>query len=180
MNNKKWLRIIVPVLILGIIGGVWLVKNNQRALAQAKQEELVKDNPEFILEESSVNLEGYLKHKMPVILDFGAEECPPCQQMRPALEAAHQKTIGKAVIKFFDVWKHAGLGSDYPVRVIPTQLIFNPDGTPYEPSEATAKALKFAMYNSRETEKHVLTVHEGMLTEEHFAMILADMGVSYE
>lgn len=179
-NSKKWLRIIVPVLILGIVAGAWLIKDSQRLEERRRQEELAKDNPAYILEETSVNLAAYQEHKLPLILDFGAEDCPPCQQMRPALEAAHEKMLGKAMIKFFDVWKHPAAAGDYPVRVIPTQIIFNPDGTPYEPSEATSKALNFALYSSRETEKHVLTVHEGMLSEEDFALILADMGVTYE
>lgn len=179
-NSKKWLRIIVPVLILGIVAGAWLIKDSQRLEERRRQEELAKDNPAYILEETSVNLAAYQEHKLPLILSFGAESCVFCRQMHPALEAAHEKMLGKALIKYYDLDKHPAAAAEYPVRVIPTQVFFNPDGTPYEPSEATAKALNFALYNSRETEKHVLTVHEGMLSEEDFALILGDMGVTYE
>ena len=179
MANKKWLRIVVPVLIVAIVAGLWLSKDLGRKEADKKLAAITKDNPDFVLEETSVNLSAYQAHGLPVILDFGAEDCPPCQVMRPALEASYEKYMGHAVIKFFDVWKHTSAANDYPVRVIPTQVIFDKEGKPYVPSEETRKSgLEFLEYNRRDSEEHALTVHEGMLTEEQFALILKDLGVS--
>ncbi len=181
MKNKRLLQILIPIVILAVIGGLYLMKNNERQAAQARQEALTADNPAFRLIETSVDLEGYLSHKLPVIMDFGAEDCAPCQVMKPALEKAHAQNIGRAVIKFFDVWEHPELAGDYPIMVIPTQVLFNADGTPYKPSEKVEQAgLKFDFYNLQGTEDHALTVHVGILDDAAFELILADMGVSNE
>ena len=176
MNTKKWLRIVVPVMILAVVGGLWLIKNDQEQ-KKASQQLAVAGDPAFVLEETSLDLAAYQAHQLPVILDFGAEECGPCQIMRPDLEKAHQQMLGKAVIKFFDVWKKPELAADYPVRVVPTQVFFRADGSPYVPSEAViAKGLNFSAYDHRDTGEHLLTVHEGILTYEDFELILQDMG----
>ncbi|NLE68972.1 MAG: thioredoxin family protein [Clostridiales bacterium] len=180
MKKKTLLRIMIPLFILAIAGGLWLAKNNERQQAQARQEALTADNPAFRLTETSVDLDSYLSHQLPLILDFGAEDCPPCQVMRPALEKAHADHLGRAVIKFFDVWEHPDAAREYPIMVIPTQVIFNADGSPYEPSEEVRSALDFEYYNYTGTEDHALTVHVGILDEADFQLILADMGVRYE
>lgn len=175
--NKKVLRIIVPILILVAVAGIWLIKDQQDKQEKARQLAVAND-PAFVLEESTFDLAAYQAHQLPLILDFGAEECGPCQQMRPDMEKAHQETLGKAVIKFFDVWKRPELAADYPVRVVPTQVFMNPDGSPYVPGEkVTASGLQFSTYNHRETGEHALTVHEGILTLDDFRLILQDMGM---
>lgn len=177
MKKSTLLRILIPVLILVAIGALYLSKDNQRKQEAERQAILTKDNPAFILEETSVDLAAYQAHKLPLILDFGAEDCPPCQIMRPALETAHEKNLGRAVIKFFDVWKHPEAAGDYPISVIPTQVLFNADGTPYTPSPDVQRAgLNFDIYHKTGTEEHALTVHVGILTEEQFELILKDMG----
>jgi thioredoxin 1 len=58
--------------------------------------------------------------------------------------------------------------------VIPTQIFFNADGTPYVPSDDLG--IEFGFYRMKDTQKHVFTVHQGGLTEEQMRNILADMG----
>ncbi|NLM86245.1 MAG: thioredoxin family protein [Clostridiales bacterium] len=178
MNKKTWLRILVPVMIVAIAGGLYLLKNHQER--QKAQEQLqVAGDPALVLEEMSFDLKAYQAHQLPLILDFGAEECGPCQIMRPDLEQAHAQTLGRAVIKFFDVWKRPELAADYPVRVIPSQVILYPDGRPYVPSEAVqAAGLQFAIFDHIETGEHALTMHEGILTLQDFMLILNDMGMA--
>ncbi|NLX82724.1 MAG: thioredoxin family protein [Clostridiales bacterium] len=181
MKKKTLLQILIPLVIVALIGGLWLIKNNERQAAQAHQAALTADNPAFRLIETSVDLEGYLSHNLPVIMDFGAEDCPPCQVMKPALEKAHEQNIGRAVIKFFDVWEHPETAGDYPIMVIPTQVLFNADGTPYKPSEKVEQAgISFDFYNLQGTQEHALTVHVGILDDAAFELILADMGVADE
>ncbi|NLD34107.1 MAG: thioredoxin [Clostridiales bacterium] len=177
MSSKKWLRILVPVLILAAAGGLYAFKNHQTQQKAAQQLALAGD-PAFVMEETTFDLQAYQAHQLPIILDFGAEECGPCQVMRPDLEATHQKTLGKAIIKFFDVWKKPDLATDYPIRVVPTQVFFHADGTPYTPSDKVQAAdLSFSLFDHIDTGEHSLTVHEGILNEEQFDLILADMGM---
>ena len=180
MKNKTLLRILIPVLIIAAAGGLWLMKDHQRQQSAQQQLAVAGDNPAFVLEDTTVDMEGYLGHGLPMVLDFGAEECGPCQEMRPALEAAHKKNLGKGLIKFFDVWKRPALSGDYPIMVIPSQVLINADGTPYQPSEQVqAAGLQFEKYNHRDTGEHALTMHVGILNEEQFRLIFEDMGVVY-
>ena len=84
---------------------------------------------------------------------------------------------GKAVIKFVDVWEYADAANNVPIQVIPTQVIFNADGTLFVPSDKLAAEIEFIMYSSRETDEHVFTVHQGGITEEDMRKILKEMGV---
>lgn len=98
--------------------------------------------------------------------------------MAPILEKLNEEMNGKAFIKFVDVWKYPDAGQNVPVQVIPTQVLFHADGTPFLPSDELAKKISFDMYSSRETGEHVFTVHQGGLTEEEMRLILAEMGVT--
>lgn len=176
--SKKTLRILVPILIVAVMVGLWQFKAYQERQAAQQQLALAGD-PAFVLQETSFDLAAYQAHKLPLILHFGADDCPPCQAMRPALEATHASTLGKAVIKYFDVWKGPELAQGYPIRVVPTQVFFLPDGSPYEPSAAVeAGGLDFQLYENKANGEHSLTVHEGMLSEEDFQAILKDMGMA--
>lgn len=177
MKHKTLLRVLVPVLILAVVFGIWLVKDGERKQELARQSALAENNPAYILEETSVDLPTYQAHKLPVLMDFGAEDCPPCQVMRPALEKTHEDFLGHAVIKFFDVWKHPSIAGEYPISVIPTQVLFNADGSPYTPGEKVLESgLQFDFYKGGDTGDHALTVHVGILEEEDFNLILGDMG----
>lgn len=178
MKHKKLLQVLVPLLILVLAAGLYLYKDNQTKQEAARQLNLAGD-PAFVLQETSFDLATYQAHQLPLILDFGADDCVPCQVMRPHLEAAHQATLGRAVIKYFDVWKQPALAAGYPIRVVPSQVFYLADGSPWLPSEALLSAgLRFALYDHSDTGRHALTVHEGQLTQEDFQLILTDMGIA--
>lgn len=180
MKSKKLLRFAVPLLILAVAAGLYVFKQNQERQKAAAQLALAGEAA-FVLEETTFDLASYQAHKLPLILDFGAEDCVPCQQMRPDLEAAHRDTLGRAVIKFFDVWKHPELGAGYPLRVVPTQAFFTADGKPWQPGEEFKESgLNFTLYSHKDGGGHALTLHEGMLDRDDFSMILAGMGMKNE
>lgn len=180
MKNKTLLRILVPLLILAVAAGIYFVKDYNQKQEAARQLALAGD-PAFVLQETSFDLLAYQAHGLPLILDFGADDCVPCQVMKPALLASHEKMLGKAVIKYFDVWKQPDLAVNYPVKVVPTQVFYLADGSPYVPSaEVEAAGLRFLIYNDRDSQQHMVTAHEGILSEEQFDLILADMGAKLE
>lgn len=69
------------------------------------------------------------------------------------------------------------MGIIIPVQVIPTQVLFNADGTPFVPSDELAKEIQFDMYSHKESGEYIFTVHQGGLTEEQMWAILKEMGV---
>lgn len=169
MKNNKLLKIIIPMLMIIGIACIWLFQN------QGTDEVTV--DTEFPLTVTSIDLETLTSYGLPIIIDFGADECIPCKEMAPVLDTLNEEMQGTAIIQFVDVWKNPTVASDFPIQVIPTQVLINPDGTPYYPSDEIASSIEFTMYADRETEEHIFTTHQGGLTEEQMRLILADMGV---
>lgn len=68
--------------------------------------------------------EDIINSEKPVLIDFFATWCGPCQMMHPILEdLAH--TVGeKARIVKIDIDKNEKLSSIYNVRSVPTLMIF--------------------------------------------------------
>lgn len=172
MDKKRLVKIIIPFCIVFVIAGIWVIKNydNSSGTQTAKNEE------DFYLEATAIDLENLTSYGLPIIIDFGADSCIPCKEMAPILKAMNAEMRGRAIIKFVDVWKNGDAARNFPVQVIPTQVFINADGTPYVPSEDIG--IEFTRYSYKETEKHAYTVHQGGLTEDQMRLILADMGVT--
>ena len=181
MNKKRLLlRIAVPVLIAAALTVIWAVKTHPTPtpinedsngdLVEAENEE------DFALETTAIELDTLKAYGLPIIIDFGSDSCIPCQEMAPVLTTMNAAMRGKAIIKFVDVWKYSDAAKDFPIQVIPTQVLINADGTPYVPSDTLG--IDFTMYSDKDTNEHVFTVHQGGLTEDQMRAILEDMGVT--
>lgn len=181
------IKILVPVLIVAVLGGMWLIKNRQdisedSETTQASQSdtdlpEELQDADFGLRETEAIDFEKMASYRIPMIVDYGADTCIPCKEMAPVLEKANEEFRGKAFVKFINVWEYPDAANNVPVQVIPTQVLVNADGTPFVPSEELASQIEFLMYSHRETGEHVFTVHQGGLTEEQMRMILKEMGV---
>lgn len=133
------------------------------------------------LESETFDFAELVSYGKPMVLDFGADACVPCQQMAPDLEAFHEENLDKATVKFYDVWKNPELASGYPIQVVPTQLFFMPDGSPYMPSDEIKNSdIRLTGYTSSATGEYGLTAHIGMITKEQLEAILADMEAQVE
>lgn len=170
MDRTKALKIVVPILILLTIIGIFIFKNSVGNKVGV-QEQLA--NP---LTVTAIDIEALKKNSLPIIIDFGADSCIPCKEMAPILKKLNEEMQGTAVIQFVDVWKNPDAAKDFPVQVIPTQVFYNADGSPYVPSEELG--IEFTMYSTRDTNEHIFTVHQGGLTEHQMRDILADMEVT--
>jgi len=172
MNKNLLIKILVPVLIVLTLIIIWVVKTQQTTTLVEETNENMED---FVLEETSINLEVLKEYQIPIIIDFGADSCIPCKEMAPVLKKINEEFQGKALIKFVDVWENGDAAKDFPIQVIPTQVIINAEGDAYVPSDDMEIA--FNLYSMKDTGEHVFTVHQGGLSEEEMRAILEDMGV---
>ncbi len=163
MSKNKILKIAVPLLMIAIIASIFLLSNSNEEV----------DTSDFALHATSIDLDNLTSYEMPIIIDFGADECIPCKEMAPVLVKINEDMQGEAIIKFVDVWKNPEAATGFPVQVIPTQIFINSDGTPYTPSENLE--VELLMYVDVDTEEHLFTAHQGGLTEEEMNLILDDM-----
>jgi thioredoxin 1 len=64
----------------------------------------------------------------PVLVDFGANSCLPCRQLRPVLKEIAKEHTDKANILVIDVYKYQDLAREYKIQLIPTLVFFDAKG----------------------------------------------------
>jgi thioredoxin 1 len=70
-----------------------------------------------------------LKSANPVLVDFWATWCRPCQMVAPILEELTQEYSGKLTIAKMDVDQNAQTAGKFHVMSIPTMIVFK-EGKP--------------------------------------------------
>lgn len=185
MKDKLWVKILVPVLIVAVVAGIFMIKNSQKpknAPENPQDTSVLTDdlkNADFSLRSTTaIDFEELSAYGLPIIVDYGADTCIPCKAMAPVLEKANTEFTGKAFVKFINVWDYPDAANNVPVQLIPTQVIFDASGKPFVPSDELAAKIEFTMYSDKNTNEHIFTVHQGGLIEEEMWAILAEMGVT--
>ena len=185
-SKKKWIQISVVIAIVVVVVGIFFFKTMQYKKNGSQAEtstmdieanDSANDTAETPLKITKTDLEEIKAYGMPTVIDFGSDSCIPCKKMAPILETLNAEWQGKAIVQFMDVWKYSDGVSDFPVSVIPTQVFFNADGTPFVPSDELASQIEFTMYSDKEGGAHVFTIHQGGVTEEQMRAIFKEMGV---
>ena len=72
--------------------------------------------------------ENLVKQDKPILLDFYADWCGPCQTLLPTVEKLSNEYDGKVEIKKVNVEENKGLAAYFKVRSIPA-LFFIKDAT---------------------------------------------------
>jgi thioredoxin 1 len=91
-----------------------------------------------------------LKSANPVLVDFWATWCRPCQMVAPILEELTQEYAGKLIVAKLDVDQNQKTAQQYHVMSIPTMIIFK-EGKPvanivgFKPKEQLKKELDSAL-----------------------------------
>ena len=65
-----------------------------------------------------------LQASRPVLVEFTAEWCAPCKQLKPVLEELAQDWAGNVDVVEFDVDKDPQMAVRYRVLGVPTMLLF--------------------------------------------------------
>ncbi len=65
-----------------------------------------------------------LKSPEPGLVDFSAEWCGPCKQLKPILEQLKAKIGNSAKILKIDVDKNRTLADKFQIRSVPTMILF--------------------------------------------------------
>jgi len=165
------IKIIIPVLLVCIVFGIWVVKNSKEDI-----DAVVSENTDFTLHVTDkIDIKKLKSYGIPIIIDFGADSCIPCKEMAPVLKELNEELQGKAIIRFVDVWKYQALAEGYPVSLIPTQIFIDANGKPYNPEDTEAMQVK--RYLTRDTKEHIFTAHEGGATKDQLLSVLKEMGL---
>lgn len=61
---------------------------------------------------------------LPVLVDFHATWCGPCQTLAPIVEDFAKEMSGKVKVIKVDVDKNQGVSSKYNIRGVPTLILF--------------------------------------------------------
>ena len=70
-----------------------------------------------------------LESKVPVLVDFSATWCGPCQMMGPVLDQMAAEYEGKAKIVKVDIDQSMDLAQKYQIMSVPNMIFFK-DGAP--------------------------------------------------
>jgi thioredoxin len=76
---------------------------------------------------------------MPVLVDFYATWCGPCQMMTPILEQVNAQLKGRLQVVKIDTDKYPQLASQYQIYALPTLVLFK-NGQPVERIEGVVVA----------------------------------------
>jgi len=123
-----------------------------KAEDEVEEKIINKNDPNFEFSVSSLELDVLKSYKLPILIDFGADACIPCQMMHPTLEELNTELRGKAIVKFIDVWKYPEAANGFDFSLIPTQFFFDKDGNLY-------------------------TSHTGILEKDEIISIFKEMGM---
>ena len=111
-----------------------------------------KNDLNFELSTPSFDIETLKTYGLPILLDFGASWCNPCQRMHPVLEEVNSELRGRAIIKYIDIDLYPEATKGFDFTLIPTQYFIDKDGEIYK-------------------------THTGIMQKEDVIKILNDMGM---
>jgi thioredoxin 1 len=66
--------------------------------------------------------------QLPMLVDLGRGTCIPCKKMKPILEELATEYRGRAIVKVIDLRDEPQAANQYRIRLIPTQIFFDPEG----------------------------------------------------
>lgn len=188
MKKGKGIKfILLSLVILSVVGVILLkyyVDNKENTVGNKIVLESGTAEPfslegvdEDLIDLENFDLERLTSHGKPVLIDFRADWCIPCRTFDPILEKVQEEMKDEVIIQSIDVDDHLGIVVQYPVRFIPTQILFGASGKPFIPDENRLGFYGFIQYSDKESglDETALTVHEGIMTEQQLRRLIEEM-----
>ena len=122
LKNKQkiiYKLIIITILIVGISTVLHIKKSQKNNLLNKETEKASKPEKESIKK---------IKKELPKLIDLGAHKCKACKAMTPILAQLKKEYKNQLEVVFIDVWKDSKKGAKYNIKLIPTQIFFDPKG----------------------------------------------------
>lgn len=122
-NPRTWLRVVVPVALLTIVGLVIISGTDKESRSLQSEDQVTEVS--FITGDEIPALLANGRYSM---IEFGGRSCTPCKQMQPILAeliAAHGTVIDIVNIYMDDDFKPFDA---FDVYLLPTQVIFDKNG----------------------------------------------------
>lgn len=85
---------------------------------------LFKKNNSVNQEQKTMTFEEIINSEQPILLDFFATWCGPCQMMGPILQQVKEELGDEVKILKVDIDKYRDLAAKYQVQSVPTFAIF--------------------------------------------------------
>ncbi len=104
---------------------VGLRKNAKVDIDQERLQRMAAKPPEM---NTGEEFKKALTSGKPVLVDFGANSCLPCRQMRPVLKEVSTEYSEKAKVLVLDAYKNENLVQEYKVFMLPTLVFFDSKG----------------------------------------------------
>jgi thioredoxin 1 len=82
--------------------------------------------------DKNIESETVKNEYMPVVIEFSATWCGPCQQLKPVFEALTDEYKGKVEMESVDVDENPSLARKYSIQNIPTTIFFDKQGNEVE------------------------------------------------
>lgn len=80
--------------------------------------------PEITFNDQNFEAEVLKEDKMPVLVDFWATWCGPCQIQGPIIEEVAEEMAGKAKVGKIEIDKNPSTAQKYGIKSIPALVIF--------------------------------------------------------
>ena len=138
MNKKNIGKVVVPVVLI-IAFALFVAQQKSKQSVPVSTVPSAEETKTILSEEEPSSQKITAKaqeekpapapvQKLPRLIDLGAKSCVPCKMMAPILEELQNEYKGKLQVEFIDVWENQSAGDQYGIRVIPTQIFFDPSG----------------------------------------------------
>ncbi|MCA9075751.1 MAG: thioredoxin [Planctomycetaceae bacterium] len=111
----------VPVRLTSL--SVWLTALLAIAGCQQPSSPPHLEGAEILITDANFEQE-VLQSDLPVLVDFTASWCGPCQMMRPIVANLSTNFEGRAKVGILDVDSSPGMAEEYRINAIPAILIF--------------------------------------------------------
>jgi thioredoxin 1 len=93
--------------------------------------------------------------------------------MRPELVQFHDEYEDRMIVQSLNISKFRSGMEGFPVTLLPTQFVFNADGTPYLP-KGIAASLAYELVVD-DTGSHIMTKHVGLMTYDEMVAVYNDI-----